>query len=158
MSTSLTLRRADPEYLAGLTEEEGVSFALCQDGTATENAIEFFAPWHIIHFLSSGTEWDMTLPAGFMIGGTYWVSVHPDEEPFRQLSADEVKAIDTHLSDLPKDLVDERLKALSSSTTSIYGGPLPSEAFAQVLDILDTIKAFFSTAAEKGQSVVKAMS
>ena len=158
MSTSLTLRRADPEFIAALSNDEGVSFALCLDETETENSIQFFAPWHIIHFISSGTEWDMTLPSGFMIGGSYWVSVHPDEEPFRLLSADEVKAIDSHLTDLPSALIEDRLQALTASDSPIYGGPVPAESFGQVSEVLNTIKQFFRVAAENGQAVTKAMS
>ncbi|MCP3972632.1 MAG: hypothetical protein GY717_20370 [Rhodobacteraceae bacterium] len=71
---SLTLRRADPDFAAKLADGEAVRFALCiDDETArdAEDRIDFFAPWHIVHYLSSGTKWDKTLPAGFMLGGEY---------------------------------------------------------------------------------------
>ncbi len=122
-----------------------------------EESIDFFQAWHVVHFLASGSDWDDTLPAGFMIGGDYWAQAHPEEEPFRLLDAGNVKLANQHLHDLSDELVNERLAQLASDESEIYGSPIPAEAHDLVISAFEEIRAFFSKAAANGQAVSKAM-
>lgn len=156
----MTLRRAAPSFVDSLSEEAALYFALgIEDGqlVETDNAIHHFYYWHVVHYLSSGTEWDEALPAGFMIGGSYWVQAHPDEEPFRILKAEEVAAIHKHLGALEEQTIDERFSHLLSGESQIYGGNIAEDSVGAFKGIFHQIKEFFSQAASNGQVVVKAI-
>ena len=158
---SLTFRRVDPAALVEMDDETAAMFAfgLSQDGQQVDgdDVIPFFAPWHIVHFLSSGTEWEKDLPSGFVLGGSYWRTISPEEEPPRLLSPDEVSSVHRHLSFLAEDVLDARLIQLSQDQATIYGGPVPLEARGQVLAAFEMIKCFFGQAVDAKQGVLMTM-
>jgi hypothetical protein len=159
MSIVMTLRRADPAVVAGLTWEEAVAFAVGFDGTkivASDDVIPFFTEWHVVHFLSSGTEWDKTLPAGFMLGGQDWVDPQTDEDPYQILSLAEVSAIATHLEALPEETITRRMKDLLSGTRQIYSGPNAAEDIEGCREAFKMVCMFFRQAADRKLVVTKA--
>ncbi|MGL5012591.1 MAG: DUF1877 family protein [Paracoccaceae bacterium] len=157
----MTIRRADPELIADLTDEVAVRFGLGIEEEALgepEDMIQFFQLWHIVHFLSSGSRIDKTLPAGFMMGGRDWVEAHPDEESFKIFDPDDVKAVAHHLANLSGGVVETRLKMLTTDIPQIYGGPVTEEDFAEVRQVFAEIGNFCQVAAERGWAITTAMS
>jgi hypothetical protein len=156
----MTLRRADPNLIAALSHENAVAFGIGFDNgklIESDDILQSISEWHIIHFLSSGTEWDKSLPAGFMIGGDDWVQIDPSEEPMQIIGAPQVAEAANHLDTLPEQVISERFEAMTTSSSQIYGSPLEPDDRDWVLESLAQIKRFFAIAAEQKMAITKSI-
>jgi Domain of unknown function (DUF1877) len=161
MSIVITLRRVDPLFLENLTWEQALSFAFgldLEDKAGSDHVIPFFAQWHVIHFLSSGTRWDKSLPAGFMIGGQDWIDPMTEEGPYQILTESMVKEVAAHLESVSKDVVRSRLDLLLTGSFHIYGGKIERDEFDDYWDSFQYVGAFFKSAAEANFVVTLATS
>ncbi|MFW2542570.1 DUF1877 family protein [Primorskyibacter sp. 2E107] len=159
MSVSMTLRRFAPEDAPQEPGDEAAEFALGLKGiTLLEGpeVLHFFDDWHVVHYLSTGTDWDRTLPGGFLIGGDLWHEIHPEEDPPRLLSAEAVKAAQAHLAALPHTVLDARLAALHGDV-EIYHKPATEAEDGLVRGAFGTIRDFITAAAEADQAVLMTM-
>ncbi|WP_136441209.1 DUF1877 family protein [Pacificoceanicola onchidii] len=160
MSMSLTLRRFALDDAPQEPGDEAAEFALGLKGIKLldgPECLHFFDPWHVVHFLSSGTEWDTALPAGFLLGGSAWHEIHPEEEPPRILSPKEVKAAHAHLISLPHDLLDSRLSAMKAPGCEIYHAAQSDAEDGSVRAAFGQIRDFLGAAAEADQAVLTTM-
>ncbi len=160
MTMTMTLRRTSLAFLENLSEEQAPLFAMgIEDGAdaTSQDAIFDFYDWHVVHYLSSETAWDRTLPAGFMIGGANWVEIHPDHEPPQILSVEEVLSIRRHLDNLDTKVIDARCSKILAGDCGIYGEELSEDMVEIWKSAFHQIREFITQAAENGQVVVKAI-
>lgn len=159
MSMAMTLRRFAPEEAPGEVGDEAAEFALGLKGIKLiegPELLHFFEEWHVVHYLSSGTEWGGALPAGFLIGGADWHPIHPEEEPPRILSPADVKAAATHLAALPHALLDARLAELHGDV-EVFGKPSTPEDDGLIRGAFGTIRDFVAAAARHDQAILMTM-
>ncbi|NOX72467.1 MAG: DUF1877 family protein [Alphaproteobacteria bacterium] len=117
--------------------------------------LDFIDSWHIVHFLSSGTEWDRDLPGGFILGGDYWLQWDKDTEPMTILSSEVVKAVSAHLRNLNDETIDARLQEMAKGNTEIYHAEITESEFPALKAILSQIRNFVDMAAQNDQAIVK---
>jgi Domain of unknown function (DUF1877) len=154
------MRRTKLSNLESLHGDDAMMFLCGLDAhkpVDTTEVVQFFAGWHVIHFLVSGTQWDASLPTGFIFGGENWIQFHPDHEPATILSVENTKIVANCLSGLSPQLLSERLQSLDSDSSEIYGAPIPQDEHESVLEAFQYIRNFIMTAADKDQVIVKSI-
>lgn len=157
MSISLTLRRFTPGTEPSEPGDDAAEFALGLKGIKLiedDELLHFFDLWHVVHYLSSGEAWETDLPAGFLLGGDPWHEIHPEEEPPRVLSPSQVQAAHAHLTALPHDLLDERLRDLHAPGVEVQNAPQSADEDGLVRGAFGQIRDFLGAAAAQGQAVL----
>lgn len=157
MTLSMTLRRFAPGTEPSEPGDDAAEFALGLKGIKLledDALLHFFEHWHVVHYLSSGEVWEADLPAGFLLGGTDWHEIHPEEDPPRLLSPAEVRAAHAHLTALPHDLLDARLTDLHAPGCEVQNAPQSPEDDGLVRGAFGQMRDFLAAAVEARQAVL----
>ena len=157
MTLSMTLRRFTPGTEPSEPGDAAAEFALGLKGIKLleePDVLHFFDHWHVVHYLSSGQVWEADLPAGFLLGGTDWHPVHPEDDPPRLLSPAEVRAAHSHLTDLSHALLDERLTGLHAPGCEVQNAPQTPEEDGLVRGAFGQVRDFLSAAVTEKQAVL----
>lgn len=155
MGMNMILRRFDPVEAPATPGREAARFAHGFGHGADQRVLDMIQLWHPCNYLASGAVWADALPENWLLGGTHWHAMHPDEEPPRVLSPQEVRAIRTHLDSLDEALLDERMQYMASGRTGTYRAPTSREERAWTRDEYDRLTDFFRAAAEADEAILK---
>lgn len=141
--------KRNPELLTQALSSEG------------KQAISLDKAWHGIHFLLTGTAWDVKGPAGQAILGGQEFGEDLGYGPARVLSVAQVEAIAEALAKITPENLSVRYNTDAMTKAGIYPtiiwnreGP---EALVFLLDYYKPLVTFYRHAAEKGQLVVIAI-
>lgn len=140
------------------TNSESLTKALFSKG---EHAIKLDKDWHGIHFLLTGTAWDVRGEVGQAILGGNGFGEDMGYGPARVLSVPQVKVVAEALAKNSSESLSARYNPEAMTKAEIYPTVIWNREGAQALaPLLNSYKAlvtFYQRAAEKGQLVVIAM-
>ncbi len=126
-----------------------------------EQAIKLDKDWHGIHFLLTGTAWDVNGEAGQAILGGKDFGEDLGYGPARVLSVAQVKAVAEALARNSSESLSARFNPEAMTRAEIYPTVIwnreGAQALASLLNSYSALVTFYRRAAEKGQLVVIAM-
>ncbi|MEU8819592.1 YfbM family protein [Actinoplanes sp. NPDC048796] len=148
-------RLPNDEVEAVLDDPEAIDALLYGDGPGQ---IDLDKSWHALHFLLTGTTWDITEGAGSaLLGGTV-VGDDNGYGPPRLLRPAEVRAVADALTPITPDILRARWNPKALSEAEIYPDAWDPTDFGHYLEPnFTTLRDFYRAAAAENQAVLIAI-
>ncbi|SNY66645.1 YfbM family protein [Paractinoplanes atraurantiacus] len=148
-------RLPSDEVDAVLDNPEAIDALLYGDGPGQ---IDLDKSWHGIHFLLTGTTWDITEGAGSAVLGGTVVGDDNGAGPPRLLRPTEVQAVAAALAPITSGTLRARWDPAALSEAEIYPDAWDATDFDSYLEPNFTIlRAFYESAAAENQAVLIAI-
>lgn len=166
MGMVLIGRRLSADDLRAVVDDPAVINALVygdlqdEDAEMPEPDLDLDKSWHGIHYLLSGTAWEVTDGAGVAILGGKPIGTDNGYGPARLLSAETVSTVATALEAVDIGRLRARYDPAAMTAARIY-----PEIWADDPDAFDSylvpnvaqLRRFYRTAADNGQAVLPAL-
>jgi hypothetical protein len=122
-----------------------------------DNHIDLDKAWHAIHFTLNGKAWEGDEPLFLTILGGTEIGEDAGYGPARYLSADQVKAVSSALSDLPREAFVARFNPSAMTAAEIYPGIWEDEdddGLDYVASYYTDLRNFYLAASQRGDAVL----
>ena len=123
-----------------------------------DEAMDLEKAWHPLHFLFTGTAWEGSEPACFLINGGEELG-DDDDVNVRALDPDQVRSFAAFLSTLTPEEVGRRFDPARMAKLRVYSsgqweGEEAERERQYLVDIFAELREFVGTAAEAGDAIV----
>lgn len=164
MSMVLVGRRLSSDELKAITDDPATVEALIY-GDAEDDGAEMPEPelnlnkwWHCIHYVLTGTAWQVGTGAGAAVLGGDAIGKNDGYGPPRLLSAEQVQSIATDFHQLDIDALRGRWDPAALEAAEIYPGSWAETTFdAYAVPKLLALREFYLSAAAANQAVLLAL-
>ncbi|WP_191842132.1 DUF1877 family protein [Catellatospora chokoriensis] len=128
------------------------------DGEMPEPELDLGKSWHGVHYLLTGTAWDIRQGAGEAVLGGEEIGEDGGYGPARLFTPEAVRAVAAALDALDVDALRARFDPQAMTALRIYPNHVVEmEAFDYLADNLADLHRFYRSAAHDGQAVLLAI-
>ncbi|MDG6105235.1 YfbM family protein [Dactylosporangium aurantiacum] len=125
-----------------------------------EPELDLDRSWHVVHFLLTGTAWEVTQGAGEAVLGGVEIGEDGGYGPARLLDAATVRRIAAALDTLDVDALCARFDPAAMTAADLYPDTLrlgPGDVRSFLDPYLADLRRFYATAATNGEAVLLAI-
>lgn len=159
-------RRLAPDELRAVLDDPAVVDELLygdlddDEAEMPEPELDLDKSWHVVHYLLTGTAWEVTHGAGEAVLGGAGIGPDDGYGPARLLDAATVRRVAAALDAVDVGAVCARFDPAAMTAADIYPRGLelaPADVEPFLTPHLDDLRRFYATAAANGEAVLLAI-